>query len=131
MWTLANGFCFVTFADHAAPVTAVQFLARCPKGGGGGSEAQAALRETSDLARCCSHGLRHPTRAHLPSLFACHPSPHRSGHAVLSASLDGTVRAFDLVRYRNFRTLTTPSPVQFVSLAADPAGDVRGGGGAV
>ncbi|KAL4425513.1 hypothetical protein ABPG75_009529 [Micractinium tetrahymenae] len=74
VWTLSNGFCFVTFADHAAPVTAVQFLA--------------------------------------------------SGHAVLSASLDGTVRAFDLVRYRNFRTLTTPSPVQFVSLAADPAGDV-------
>lgn len=44
---------------------------------------------------------------------------------MLSASLDGTVRAFDLVRYRNFRTLTTPSPVQFVSLACDPAGEVR------
>lgn len=34
--------------------------------------------------------------------------PH-SG-AVVSASLDGTVRAWDLLRYRNFRTLTTPSP---------------------
>ena len=43
---------------------------------------------------------------------------------MLSASLDGTVRAFDLVRYRNFRTLTTPTPVQFVSLACDPAGEV-------
>ena len=43
---------------------------------------------------------------------------------MLSASLDGTVRAFDLVRYRNFRTLTTPNPVQFVSLACDPAGEV-------
>ncbi|PRW59321.1 periodic tryptophan 2-like protein [Chlorella sorokiniana] len=74
VWTLSNGFCFVTFADHQAPVTAVQFLP--------------------------------------------------SGHAVLSASLDGTVRAFDLVRYRNFRTLTTPNPVQFVSLACDPAGEV-------
>jgi len=29
-----------------------------------------------------------------------------SGHALLSASLDGTVRAFDLMRYRNFRVLT-------------------------
>lgn len=48
----------------------------------------------------------------------------RSGHAVLSASLDGTVRAFDLVRYRNFRTLTTPQPAQFISLACDPAGEV-------
>ncbi|PSC76313.1 periodic tryptophan 2-like protein [Micractinium conductrix] len=74
VWTLSNGFCFVTFADHTAPVTAVQFLG--------------------------------------------------SGHAVLSASLDGTVRAFDLVRYRNFRTLTTPSPVQFISLAADPGGEI-------
>ena len=35
-----------------------------------------------------------------------------SGHAVLSASLDGTVRAFDLVRYRNFRTFTAPEPCQ-------------------
>lgn len=46
------------------------------------------------------------------------------GHAVLSASGDGTVRAYDLVRYRNFRTLTSPTPVQFLSLAADPSGEV-------
>ena len=46
------------------------------------------------------------------------------GHAVVSASLDGTVRAFDLVRYRNFRTLTTPEPVQFISLAIDKSGEV-------
>lgn len=74
VWTVANGFCFVTFADHSARVSAVAFL---------------------------------PT-----------------GHAVVSASMDGTVRAFDLVRYRNFRTLTTPHPVQFSSLAVDPSGDI-------
>ncbi|KAL3685326.1 hypothetical protein R1sor_003348 [Riccia sorocarpa] len=44
--------------------------------------------------------------------------------AVVSASLDGTVRAFDLMRYRNFRTFTTPAPTQFVSLAADQSGEV-------
>ena len=43
-----SGFCFVTFSEHSAPVTAVQFLP--------------------------------------------------SGHALVSASLDGTVRAYDLVR---------------------------------
>lgn len=43
---------------------------------------------------------------------------------VLSASLDGTVRAHDLHRYRNFRTLTTPKPVQFLSLAVDPSGEI-------
>jgi periodic tryptophan protein 2 len=43
---------------------------------------------------------------------------------VLSASLDGTVRAHDLHRYRTFKTLTTPSPVQFLSLAVDEAGEI-------
>lgn len=74
LWTVTNGFCFVTFSDHTAPVTAVRFVP--------------------------------------------------SGHAVVSASLDGTVRAFDLVRYRNFRTLTSPKPVQFCSLSVDPSGDI-------
>lgn len=44
----------------------------------------------------------------------------KSGHALVSCSLDGTVRAFDLIRYRNFRVLTTPSPVQFTCVAVDP-----------
>lgn len=47
-----------------------------------------------------------------------------SNHCLLSASLDGTVRAWDLIRYRNFRTFTTPSSRQFVSLAADQSGEV-------
>lgn len=47
-----------------------------------------------------------------------------ANHVVVSASLDGTVRAFDLVRYRNFRTFTTPTPTQFVSLAADASGEI-------
>lgn len=82
VWNAATGFCFVTFAEHTAPVSAVAFV------GGDGS----------------GHGL-----------------------AVLSASLDGTVRAFDLVRYRNFRTLVPPPgspPVQFSCLAADEAGEI-------
>lgn len=45
-------------------------------------------------------------------------------HCLLSASLDGTVRAWDLFRYRNFRTFTTPSARQFVSLASDQSGEV-------
>ncbi|KAH0450548.1 hypothetical protein IEQ34_021240 [Dendrobium chrysotoxum] len=47
-----------------------------------------------------------------------------NNHCLLSASLDGTVRAWDLFRYRNFRTFTTPSPRQFVSLAVDQSGEV-------
>ena len=43
---------------------------------------------------------------------------------VLTASLDGTVRAHDLHRYRTFKTFTTPKPVQFLSLAVDPSGEL-------
>lgn len=46
------------------------------------------------------------------------------GKALLSCSLDGTVRAHDLLRYKNFRTMTTPTPVQFTCLAADASGEV-------
>jgi periodic tryptophan protein 2 len=74
VFQLSSGFCFVTFSEHTAPISAVRFLP--------------------------------------------------SGHALLSASLDGTVRAYDLVRYRNFRTFTAPSAVQFGSLAVDPAGEI-------
>ncbi|ORX46795.1 WD40 repeat-like protein [Hesseltinella vesiculosa] len=48
----------------------------------------------------------------------------KQGQVVFSASMDGTVRAFDLVRYRNFRTFTSPNPVQFTSLAVDPSGEI-------
>uniref|UniRef100_A0A9J7ZA71 Small-subunit processome Utp12 domain-containing protein n=1 Tax=Cyprinus carpio carpio TaxID=630221 RepID=A0A9J7ZA71_CYPCA len=47
-----------------------------------------------------------------------------SGFVVVSASLDGTVRAFDLHRYRNFRTMTSPRPAQFSSLALDSSGEL-------
>jgi len=43
---------------------------------------------------------------------------------VVSASLDGTIKAHDLHRYRTFKTLTTPKPVQFLSLAIDPSGEI-------
>jgi len=42
--------------------------------------------------------------------------------------LDGTVRAYDLLRYKNFRTMTSDpqaaTAAQFVSLAVDPSGEV-------
>ncbi|CAG2163425.1 unnamed protein product [Oppiella nova] len=51
--------------------------------------------------------------------------PGKNGKVLISASLDGCVKAFDLNRYRNFRTLTAPSeskPAQFISLAVDQLG---------
>ncbi|XP_003459968.1 PWP2 small subunit processome component [Oreochromis niloticus] len=51
-----------------------------------------------------------------------------SGFVIVSASLDGTVRAFDLHRYRNFRTFTSPWPAQFSSLAVDVSGELVSAG---
>ncbi|EIM88864.1 WD repeat protein [Stereum hirsutum FP-91666 SS1] len=80
LWDTGSGFCVITFAQHTAAVSAVQFAAQ--------------------------------------------------GQVLFSASLDGTVRAFDLVRYRNFRTFTSPNPVQFSCLAVDPSGEVVAAGSA-
>jgi len=74
VWNSTSGFCFVTFSEHSAAVSGVEFA--------------------------------------------------KQGQILFSASLDGTVRAFDLVRYRNFRTFTSPSPVQFSSFTVDPSGEV-------
>ncbi|XP_041358721.1 periodic tryptophan protein 2 homolog [Gigantopelta aegis] len=54
---------------------------------------------------------------------------NQNGQVVLSSSLDGTVRAFDLNRYRNFRTFTSPRPAQFSCLASDNSGEIVCAGG--
>lgn len=48
---------------------------------------------------------------------------------LVSSSLDGTVRAFDLTRYRNFRTFTASEPVQFSCVAIDQSGEFVAAGG--
>lgn len=48
----------------------------------------------------------------------------KGGQVLFSCSLDGTVRAFDLVRYRNFRTFVAPSSVQFNCIAVDQSGEI-------
>lgn len=78
LWTAQAGLCFVTFSEHRAAVTGVEFT--------------------------------------------------KQGKVVVSASNDGTVRAYDMLRYRNFRTFTTPTPVQFMSLAVDPSGEIVAAG---
>ncbi|CAH2979650.1 unnamed protein product [Chilo suppressalis] len=47
----------------------------------------------------------------------------------VSSSLDGTVRCYDLTRYRNFRTMTSPSLVQFSCVALDSSSELCAAGG--
>jgi periodic tryptophan protein 2 len=79
VWNTLNGQCFVTFGEHNAAITGIQFKS--------------------------------------------------NGQVICSSSLDGTVRAFDLNRYRNFRTFTTPQPVQFSCLSMDTNGEFIAAGG--
>lgn len=48
---------------------------------------------------------------------------------VVSASLDGSARAYDLTRYRNFKTFTAPRPVQFSCIAVDSSDEFLAAGG--
>jgi periodic tryptophan protein 2 len=62
--------------------------------------------------------------------FSDHSAPVRAlefarrKQILFSASLDGTVRAYDLIRYRNFKTFTSPTPEQFATLAVDPSAEI-------
>jgi periodic tryptophan protein 2 len=40
-------------------------------------------------------------------------------NAIITSSVDGTVRAFDLIKYKNFRTLKPNKPTQFTCVAID------------
>ncbi|KAF9737266.1 hypothetical protein PMIN06_010948 [Paraphaeosphaeria minitans] len=59
---------------------------------------------------------------HIGAVTACDFA--KRGNVLFTTSLDGSVRAWDLIRYRNFRTFTAPSKIQFTSLAVDPSGEV-------
>lgn len=49
-------------------------------------------------------------------------------NVLVSSSLDGTVRAYDLTKYRNFRIMTTPQPCQLLCVAVDSSGEIVCGG---
>ena len=48
----------------------------------------------------------------------------KGNQVIVSSSKDGTVRAYDLLRYRNFRIFMAPTPMQFSSVVVDPSGEI-------
>jgi periodic tryptophan protein 2 len=60
---------------------------------------------------------------HTSSVTACEFAK-RGNNVLFTSSLDGSVRAWDLIRYRNFRTFTAPSRLSFTSLAVYPSGEI-------
>lgn len=59
---------------------------------------------------------------HTAAVTAC--SFSKRGKVLFTASLDGSLRAWDFIRYRNFRTFTAPTRLAFSSIAVDPSGEV-------
>uniref|UniRef100_A0A915D770 Uncharacterized protein n=1 Tax=Ditylenchus dipsaci TaxID=166011 RepID=A0A915D770_9BILA len=52
-------------------------------------------------------------------------SSRTNGKVILSASLGGSVRAHDIKRYRNFRTLVAPKQTQLNYLCSDSSGELN------
>ena len=48
----------------------------------------------------------------------------RKKQLVFSCSFDGTIRAYDLIRYRNFKTFTTPTPQQLCCVTVDSSAEL-------
>lgn len=101
---------------HAADVAAAVFSPDGAVIATGGDDAKIKLYQVAS-------GLSYATlTGHAAGVTALAFAP--SGGALLSAAADGTVRAHDTLRYRTFRTMAAPRPVQFASLALDPGGEV-------
>ena len=47
---------------------------------------------------------------------------------LISSSLDGTVRAYDLIKYKNFRIMTTPKQTQLICCSVDYSGEIVAAG---
>lgn len=64
---------------------------------------------------------------HTSGITGCAFSPNRST-VLFTSSLDGSIRAWDLLRYRNFRVFTAPTRLPFTCLAVDPSAEVVAAG---
>ena len=49
-------------------------------------------------------------------------------NVLVSSSLDGTVRAYDLIKYKNFRIMTTPKQTQLICCSVDYSGEIVAAG---
>ena len=47
---------------------------------------------------------------------------------LVSSSLDGTIRAYDLIKYKNFRIMTTPKQTKILCLSVDFSGEIVAAG---
>ncbi|KAL5111919.1 hypothetical protein TcWFU_004215 [Taenia crassiceps] len=121
VWEWRSRCAYLRAASHAA--NEVAGLAYSPDGcllATGGRDAKVRLWRVASGGRAVVTFHEHAAPVTAVAFPAAKPK------VLLSASLDGTIRAFDLNRYRNFRTMSVPNRggVQFSCLAVDSAGEL-------
>lgn len=119
MWNATSGLCFVTFSEHSSSVSKVTFTSS------GFVIVSASLDGTVrafDLHRCVGRGWREEGRSLVEEGEEQEGEGGEEGAAVEPVSPSRSYR------YRNFRTFTSPRPVQFSSLAVDGSGELVGAG---
>ncbi|KAI4482008.1 hypothetical protein M0804_009027 [Polistes exclamans] len=87
----------------------------------GGEDGKVKLWNT--ISGFCSVTFKEHTSAVTGVLFS------HNRKFIVSSSLDGTVRAYDLTRYRNFKTLTSTKPIQFSCVTLDSSDEFVAAGG--
>ena len=83
----------------------------------GGHDGRVRLWDTKSFFNFASFS------AHSSKLTALRFS-FKGNQTLLSSGLDGVVVAYDVVRYRVFRTMKGDLACQYVSLAIDPSGEI-------
>ncbi|VDK35784.1 unnamed protein product [Taenia asiatica] len=121
VWEWRSRCAYLRAASHAA--NEVADLAYSPDGrllATGGRDAKVRLWRVASGGRAVVTFHEHAAPVTAVAFPAAKPK------VLISASLDGTIRAFDLNRYRNFRTMSVPNRggVQFSCLAVDSTGEL-------
>ena len=101
---------------HAAAVSSLSYSADSAYIATGGEDGRVKVWHASN--GFCFKTFSHHTAPVTAVLFA------PSGNVILSSSADGSVNAYDLVRYRLFRTFATPTPAQLSCLCTDNSGEL-------
>ena len=105
LWSTTSGFCVVTFKEHTGRTAILAPIHVC-------YHVVCAFALPTLVACAISIACRLFGSSDLALAGISAVTFIQNGLAVLTASLDGTVRAFDTTRYRNFRTLTSPQAAQ-------------------
>ncbi len=102
LWNTSSGLCITTFTEHTGVMACLAIHYLDP------DWSSILYLDFHSLA----HSLTHTRMYEMHTGGITGVRMTQNGLSILSSSLDGTVRAFDRIRYRNYRTFTTPHPTQ-------------------